>query len=198
MIKLSVGVLLGLLVFGAVRFAARPWPQQRHFHANWAIFVNGTPVDLSPTRYMQSVQVCAADDRMQPEQRVHMHNGEAGVVHIHDDGVAWGHLLQNLGFDLGADYLILDDGRRVLGDRERSLKFVLNGFVVSDVDNRLIMPGDRLLISYGTEAAETVVASQFPRVPSNASEYDQRSDPAGCAGARTESFWVRLRQAFWG
>lgn len=197
MIKFSVGMLLGLLLFGVIRFATAPWPQRPHFHANWAIFVNGTPVDLSAVRYMQSVQVCAADDRMQPEQRVHMHNGEAGVVHIHDDGVAWGHLLQNLGFDLGTDYLILDDGRRLLVDGERSLKFALNNFVVSDVDNRLIAPGDRLLISFGTEAAETVLARQFPRVRSNAAEYDQRSDPAGCAGATSESFWVRLRRAFW-
>lgn len=195
--RVALGIVVGVLLWGLVRLVVEPWPEPPHYHANWAVFVDGQRLDLSDDRYMEAVASCAATDVVRAEERVHMHNNEDEVVHVHHTGVAWGHFFDNLGFDAGEDYLILDD-RRLFAEGGRTLRYVVNGFVVPQVDRRLIKPGDRLLISYGGESEEAVLAEQFPRVPANAAEYDERDDPGGCAGAVDVGFWERVRRAFWG
>lgn len=195
---LGLGVVLGVLAFGLLRFFAEPWPNPPHYHANWQIVVAGQPLDLSAAPYMEDVATCAATDRVLPRERVHMHNGEDEVVHVHHAGVAWGHFLENLGFHAGADYLILGDDARYFDEAGRTVKYVINGFIVEDLGARLIRSGDRLLISYGPESPAEVLAEQFPRVPTGAEAYNTRDDPAGCAGAVEFGLWERLRRAFWG
>lgn len=196
--RVALGFVLGILALGLARFAFTPWPEPPHYHANWMVVIDGRPLDLSGSRYMEDVAACAAAGQVIPAERVHMHNGEDEVVHVHHSGVAWGHFFENLGFGAGAGYLILDDGRRFFEEDGRTLKYVVNGFVVEDVHTRLVRPGDRLLVSYGPESAETVLETQFPQVPADAPEYDARNDPATCAGARDVGVLERLRRAFWG
>ncbi len=196
--KLIIGGLLGVLALGLVRFAAAPWEAPTHYHANWALFIEGERQDLSADRYMEEVEACVAEGRVQPSQRVHMHNNEDHVVHVHHEGVTWGHFLGNLGFGVGEDYLITDDGRRLFEEEGRALTFVVNGFPVGEIHDRLIDPGDRLVISYGSETAEEVLEEQFPRVESDAPRYDEEQDPAGCAGVQEETLGERLLRAFWG
>jgi hypothetical protein len=192
-----IGAVIGVLAVGLARFVFAPWQHPVHFHANWAVWLDGARLDLSDDRYMEDVLACAAGEQVFAAERVHMHNGVDHVVHVHHEGVSWGHLLQNLGFAAGRDFLILDDGR-VMADAEgRTLKFVLNGFVVDDVRGRLIGPGDRLLISHGPESPDEVLAEQFPLVPADAGRYDEMDDPATCAGAAHLGTGARLRRAFW-
>ena len=195
--KVGVGVVLGIVLWGLLRLVLAPCPAAPHYHANWALIVDGQQLDLSPERYMQAVAGCAATDVVDPAGRVHLHNNEGAVVHVHDAGVAWGHLFTNVGFSVGGDHLILDDSRRFLADGDRTLKFILNGFAVSEIGRFPLRAGDRLLISYGPETLEDVLRYQFPRVASNAASYDEREDPAGCAGAVDVGFRERLLGAFW-
>ncbi|MFW6089519.1 MAG: hypothetical protein ACODAB_07190, partial [Gemmatimonadota bacterium] len=179
----AIGVVFGWLIFAGLRFALTPWQQPPHYHANWALYIDGDRLDLSDERYMQDASVCVAGADVQAFERVHMHEGVDDVVHVHHRGVTWGHFLSVLGFGLGADYLVTDDGRRLFDDQDgRTLKFVVNGFEVAQVHDRLIRSGDRLLISYGPESTDEVVEEQFPRVASNAEEYNARYDPTGCSG----------------
>lgn len=196
---LGAGVLLGVLALGAVRLAFLPPEPVTHYHANWAVFVDGERLDLSGEKYMEDVVRCKADPtRVDPEDRVHMHNGNPDVVHVHDGGATWGHLLANLGFGVGDDYLVTDRGERYAAGEGSSLKFVLNGNVVPSIRNQVIGSEDRLLVSYGSELAEEVVRTQLPRVASNAGEYNLKPDPAGCSGQHAEhTFGERLRRAFW-
>lgn len=193
-----LGVAVGILAFGLIRFAASPWPDPVHYHANWALFIDGERVDLSADRYMEDVDACVGGERLLPSQRVHMHEGIDHVVHVHDDGVTWGHFLTNLGFTLGHGTLVTDTGRRLAVEEGRNLTFVLNGFAVPNISNRLVESGDRLAISYGAETPEEVRGKQFPQVPDDAEEYNERQDPAGCAGRDEAGFFERLRRAFWG
>jgi hypothetical protein len=195
--SLAIGVALGVLVLGLARFAFVSWPLPPHYHANWLVIIDGEPLDLSDARYMEDVAACAAGAFVLPSQRAHMHAGEDRVVHVHDAGVSWGHFFQNIGFSAGADHLILDDGRRFFNNEEHSVKYAVNGFIVEEVTTRLIRSRDRLLISYGPEAAEQVLAEQFPQVPSDAVRYDELPDPAACAGVHELDFTERLRRAFW-
>jgi hypothetical protein len=193
-----LGVVLGVLLLAAVRWIVAPPPVPTHYHANWALFVNGQRVDLSGSQYMEEVTACVpVGQTILPTQRTHMHAGTQDVVHGHDDGVTWGHLMANLGFGLGEDFLILG-GDRYVADGTNSLKYIADGQVVLPAYNRVIRSTERLLISYGPESVDEVIATQFPQVASTAAEYNTRPDPAGCAGAAEMTLAQKLRYAFLG
>jgi hypothetical protein len=196
-VTLLLGVVIGIALIGAVRYVAQEPVQGVHYHANWAIFIDGERLDLTGGRYMEDVFQCMVDASQQnPEGRVHMHESNQDVVHVHAAGVTWGHLIANLGFGVGDDYLYTDSGRF---DRsaEKSLKFVLNGTPVPTIRNLGIGNQDRLAISYGGETIEEVVASQYTQVGSDAGRYNEMPDPASCSGAVEESRGDRIRRAFW-
>jgi hypothetical protein len=111
--------------------------------------------------------------------------------------VTWGHLLQNLGWAIGPDWILTDEMELLETGPGGRLVYMLNGLRVLPANDRLIDPGDRLLISYGSEPDATLLAERFPTVASNAPEYDESFDPAGCMGHADESFGQRMRRAFW-
>lgn len=192
---LAVGLVIGALSLIGLRFALQEHAHSVHYHANWALVVDGARVDLTGQRYMVDVFQCTIDPSMQtPEDRVHMHEGNHDVVHVHSSGVTWGHFLANLGFGVGDDYLELRDGL-LQPDSARTLKFVLNGSRVRSIRNLAIGSEDRLLISFGEETLEDVIANQFPLVAQNAGEYNTLPDPASCSGSHEETFGERLRRA---
>ena len=194
---LGLGIVLGALLIGAIRWLNLEPPAHVHFHANWALIVDGQRVDLTADRYMEDVAACMADPANQrPEDRVHMHNHDQDVIHVHDAGVTWGHLLANLRMGIGDDYIDMGDVRLV-NDAEKSLKFVLNGNRIRSLRNLTIVNRDRLLISFGSESVETVIASQFPHVSDNAEVMNSTPDPASCSGNVEETTSERLRRAFW-
>lgn len=190
------GIAIGILGWAALRFLFAPCPHPPHYHANWLVMVNGEKVDLSAERYMEEIGSCTATDAGAP-QRVHMHEGIDHVVHVHAAGVTWGHLLDNLGLDAAPDRFVLDDGRRYVGGQGGTLTYIVNGHVVDRIRERPIRSGDRLLISYGPAGAEAALREEFPQVPADAEEYNQRDDPATCSGAVHDTFGDRLAGAFW-
>jgi hypothetical protein len=193
-----VGALLGILALGGVRFAFAPLGHATHYHANWAVFVDGGRLDLSDDRFMEEVSACRADDRgILPAERIHMHENDHDVVHVHHEGATWGALMANLGMDLGDDYLFLADGRRLFAGDGHSLVFVVDGLRVPSLRNRVVGSGDRVLISYTTDPPGAE-AAEFPRVGDDAEEYNLRADPASCAGHGELSPLERLLRAFWG
>lgn len=192
------GFVLGVLALALARFAFAGPPEPPHFHANWAVFVDGERLAFTGEEYMEDVAACAAGEHVHPAGRVHMHNGEDRVVHVHHEGVTWGHLLENLGFDAGRDYLMLDGDRRWFAGEGRTVKYIVNGFALDRIDPAEIHSGDRVLISFGPETLDQVLAEQFPQVPADAERYNVTQDPAGCAGARETTMGERLRWAFWG
>lgn len=194
---IAAGFLLGVLGLGLVRFSFAPHDHAVHYHANFAVFVNGERLDLSADRYMEDVSACVGTGEIQPRQRVHLHNNDHDVVHVHHDGVAWGHFFENLGFGLGRDFLITDRGERLFDGEGGTLKFIVNGFTVPSLHDRPVRRSDRVLVSFGPESLEAVLAEQFPVVASNAPEFDALNDPAGCGGAAPASLGERLRSAFW-
>ena len=49
------------------------------------MYVNGERVDFSPDKYMEDVEGCSLTGRMNPEDRVHLHENNGDTIHIHDD-----------------------------------------------------------------------------------------------------------------
>ena len=195
---LAVGIVCGVIALGAIRLTFLPPLESTHFHANWALWIDGDRVDLSADRYMEDVAACSADAaNITAPQRVHLHENNPDVLHVHHQGATWGHLLQNLGWGIGPNWLITDDGYLLAEADGRRLTFVLNELVVPPASNRVIQAGDRLLISYGKEELDELVRDQFPSVADNAPEFDQGFDPAGCQGTQAETLAGRLRRSFW-
>jgi hypothetical protein len=156
-------------------------------------------VDLTGDEYMEDVAACASDPaNITAYGRVHMHENNMDVVHVHHGAATWGHLFQNLGWGMGLDWLYSDAG--VLyrdGDDGKRFTFILNGMVVPPVYDRVIQRGDRLLISFGPESPEELVKNRFPGVSADAPEFDAGYDPAGCMGTMQETFSARVRRAIW-
>ena len=193
-----LGAVAGALLLGAARLVALPADADVvHYHANWAIVVDGARLDLTPDRYMEDVARCSAHGAIGPRDRVHLHNNDQDGVHVHAPAATWGHLLANLGFGLGRDWLVTDDGRHLAAAPPRTLKFVLNGQPVASVHDRVIASEDRLLISYGAESADEVVRTQFPLVATTAARLNTEPDPASCSGAAEPTIGHRVRRAFW-
>ena len=193
------GIVAGAALLGLVRFAAMPHGHEAvHYHANWAVYVDGERLDLSASRYMEDVAACSADpSQVRPEDRVHMHENDHDAVHVHAAGVTWGHFLANLGFGVGDDYLVTDGGVRLEGGPARTVKFVLDGRQVPSIRNRPIRSEERLLVSYGPETADEVIRTQFPQVASTAARLNTLPDPASCSGPAEPTTGERLRRAFW-
>lgn len=192
----------GAVTLGLVRFAAAPLVRTVHHHANWAVVVDGERLDLSGDRFMEEIGACAATDAgIRPAERIHMHENNPDVVHVHHAGSTWGQLLANLDMTLRDDLLVTADGTRypdALGP-EYGLVFILNGLPVPSVHNRVVASEDRLLVSVTREAPGAVREAEFPRVASSAGEYNGRMDPSSCSGGHGElPFLTRLRLAFWG
>lgn len=195
LLLILLGIAIGVIVLSAVRLVAMPEEQHVHYHANWAIFINGERLDLSDDIYMEDVFSCSADPNNQrPEDRIHMHENNEDVVHVHDSGATWGHLMANIGFAIGDDYLITDQGR-YQEDGERTLKFIVNGMPVSSIRNRPVRSEDRLLISYGPRSEDEILAEQFEQVASSAGEYNTQPDPASCSGHEEATLGTRLKRA---
>ncbi len=197
---LLVGIALGVLGLGAVRFVGVPPADATHFHANWAIYVDGERLNLSDRRYMEEITSCfSVEGEVTPQSRVHMHEGNHDVVHVHHLGATWGHLASNLGIGLGEGYLILDYGTRIFDGEEGRFTYILNGRALTSAHNELIASEDRLLISYGTESLSELGERRFARVATSAGEYNTREDAATCSGSAVPlGLWGRLKSAFWG
>jgi hypothetical protein len=192
------GGLVGIVLFGLVRLLFLPSIAPVHYHANWAVWIDGDRVDLSGSGYMEDVAACGADvANITGPQRVHMHENNHDVVHVHHQGATWGHLLQNLGWGIGSDWLYTDEGVLHREEGGRRLTFVLNGTLVPPAHNRVIGRGDRMLISFGAEDSEQLLRDQFPSVTEDAPAFDEGFDPAGCQGNASETFGDRIRRAFW-
>lgn len=210
--RVLLGAVAGVLLFVLVRFAFAPFHQPTHHHANFLVYIDGAPLDLSADRFMEELGACRAADEVLPSERAHMHENVGDVVHVHHEGVTWGHFFAVLGFGLGDDWLVLPPGlagerggdpggavaRILVPEGGRTFKYVVDGFVVPGVADRLIGSEDRVVISYGAETEEEVVAGQFAAVPTTAGEYNERDDPAGCAGPIQLTPMERLWRAIWG
>lgn len=197
--SVGLGFVLGVVALGLVRAAGVAPAPVLHHHANVAVFLQGERFDFSADRYMEDVASCYGGDGSNPRDRVHFHENNPDVVHVHAPGSTWGHLFQNLGWSLGGDHLITDDGRRFFHGEGGELVFVLNGLPVDRVEDRLVGSGDRLLVSFTDAPLEAVVQEEFPQVAADAPEYNLRPDPATCSGSGHEDHGPldRLRRGFW-
>jgi hypothetical protein len=191
---LTLGVFIGIVSIITAR-AANYKEEYTHYHANFAVFVDGNRVEFNDKKYSEETILCSVDKNLSPKQRVHLHEQNQDVVHVHHDAVTWGHFFMNIGFNIGDSYLIDDKNRIFQKSSEKPLFFILNGKVVDSIYNRKIGDQDRLLVNFGIENQDEILKRSEETVLSNASEYNAKNDPASCGGHQTPSFIERLKKS---
>lgn len=199
------GIFGGVLAFGVVRYVASPpieHAEPLHYHANFAIYLDGERVRFQDPRYMEDIASCRLDPSLvSPLDRVHLHQMIDDVVHAHAAGVTWGHFLANLGYAIGDGAIVDDEGRLFAEGAGDRLTFILNGAPVPSIANRAIASLDRLLIHHGpADIPDDSLAALFEDVPANADAFNESHlDGVGCTSGHVadETAADRLRRAFW-
>lgn len=189
--------LLGVFVILAIRYFAYA-PEQVHYHANFAMYINGQRELFKSPGYYQEVAVCSAThDLTMPQQRTHMHDAINSVIHVHDHVVTWGQFFENIGWHIGTDFIETSGGQRYLTDDQNKVHVMLDGQDYTDlpVMNRVIGDKSRLLISYGN-SSDAELKKQYDSIPATAAKYDATKDPASCSGNHDITAKDRLQHLF--
>ena len=192
------GLLLGALALLVTRYATYN-PVQVHYHANFAVYINGQREQFKNPIYYQEEAACSTtDDITSPVERAHMHDNINSVIHVHDHAVTWGQFFDNIGWSLGPNFIQDNQHQLYVENDTQKLNIVLNGDNLTDltaINNTVIKDQDRLLVSYG-DIDGNQLNQEFKSVPSTAHHYDVTKDPASCAGSEKVTPSARLHHLF--
>lgn len=192
----GAGLLVGALIILGIRFFFHV-PHRTHYHANFAVFIDGKREEFKDPSYYQEIAACS-DAKVTPVSRVHMHDEINDVINVHHDAVTWGQFFENLGWFLGDDFIKTPNALLTSPEGQNKLHIVLNGRDITNITtitNQVIGDKDRLLVSYGDEDAATL-KKQYEVIPNSAAEYNSKSDPASCKGSEGETWQEKLKNLF--
>lgn len=192
---MAVGVVLGAAAILGIRLATYQPPEETHYHANFAVYINGKREAFAdPVYYADIEDSCTVKQVMTPHERAHMHDNVSDVVHVEDEAVTWGQFFQNLGWVVDPKVIRTPDATYLATDKA-SVSFVLNGEAVPNVVNRVIGDRDKLLVDYGVTAPQTL-QQEYSTIASTAGHYDTTQDPESCSGHKEATFQDRLHHLF--
>lgn len=196
-ILIILGFVAGLISLLAIRAAAYDPPQETHYHANFAVYINGQREQFKALDYYEeeaasNCSVATAEEaETSPMSRVHMHGNINDVVHVEDSRVTWGNFFTVLKWNIGSTYIATRDGM-YQNNGTAKVTFMLNGKSVDDVANATIQDQDKLLVNYGDQTASQITG-EYNLIKNNALKADQSKDPAGCGGGHTDTASMRER-----
>ena len=181
---LALGLLFGAIVILGIRVAAYSPPKGTHYHANFAVYINGQREPFEGMNYYEETAAtsCSISEAEAPENtpmsRVHLHGNVNDVVHVEDSRVTWGNLFTVLGWNVGNDYVATRNAIYQNNDQSK-VTYILNGKKANDISNVVISDQDKLLVNYGNQASETV-QHEYDGIQNKALKSDQSKDPASC------------------
>lgn len=191
-LQLVIAFLLGAFWIFAIRFVTAE-KKETHYHANFAVFVEGNRMPFDNFTYYEEVQACFDGPEARPQSRVHMHDMVNHVVHVHDYASTWGHFFANLGMTAG-DILFRYDDVIYIDDEQTTIKYLLNGEEVTTIANRIIGDADALLISINLgDPEDGQLQREYDEIQKDAAEYNKRQDPSSCSGGKPFTFWERVK-----
>ncbi len=184
--------LAGVLWLAAMRFVTLK-DNEVHYHANFALFVDGERYPFDRFSYYEEVQLCGGPETFNPRTRTHMHEQKNHIIHVHDAGATWGHFFANLGMVDGDSVFKVDDKTYVEDDKTQ-IHFMLNGQEIDTTANRIIESKDVLLVSIGS-ADDEELKKEYAQIPQDANDYNQKNDPASCSGGERLTLSGRFKKA---
>lgn len=191
----ACGFVVGALVILGVRFITYHPPDAVHYHANFAVYLNGQREQFKDSFYYIDVEeACTLDEQMTPHERAHMHDNVNSVVHVEDHAVTWGQFFQNIGWVVDND-VIRTPTQTLVADSQNKVSFMLNGQQTDRIVNQVIGDQDRLLVDYGSSDT-SILQKEYKTVPATAHHYDVTQDPASCSGHKTTTVRDRMNHMF--
>lgn len=187
-----IGFFFGMLWVFSMRFIFYS-PEEVHYHANFGVFINGEREQFESFTYYEEVTSCTQDESENPRGRVHLHQPDNYVVHVHDNGATWGNLFENMGLNLTNSSVQISNNTYTDGEGGE-LVFILNGESTRSIANTTIGDTDKLLISFGDSSTD--VMAQYNEIPADASEFNDEYDPGGCSGSGEPTLRDRFNHAF--
>ena len=128
-----------------------------HLHADVQVYINGQAIDFSQRKYQLAARF------------IHFEEGIGDVIHTHATGLTMGHLFKSLGMDFNSNCIIVK-GNNYCNDKNKILKFYVNGQLNTQFDNYVIKNLDKILVSYGSES-EAEIQKQLGSVTNLAPRY---------------------------
>ena len=117
-----------------------------HEHASLLVRIFGDKFDFSAAFYQIK------------SSWIHFEESDGNTVHRHSSGVTLNYLFESLGIGIDEDCYIFGDGRQFCTNEDYSLKYFINGDSVNSINDYVVQNDDRILISYGGETEEQVIA----------------------------------------
>ncbi len=130
-----------------------------HIHADVKIYISGQPIDFSQKKYQLTTSY------------IHFEDGLGDVVHIHATGMRISHLLKSVGMNFKNNCLVVE-GTDYCDEKDKKLKFYVNGKLNTEFENYLIKDLDKMLISYGSEN-DGEIQKQLSSVTDLAQKYSE-------------------------
>ena len=186
-------LVLGAAIVLGIRFATYK-VVAIHYHANFALYINGQREEFKGPQYYTEVEMCTQENTVLPSERAHMHDNVNSVVHVEDHAVTWGQFFANVGWTMGPTFIASPDGTIYSESGNNKLNLLLNGQDYTDfggLQNNVIKDKDKLLISYGDEGSSTL-QQEYTAIPSTAQRYDATKDPASCSGNHSTTMHDRM------
>jgi hypothetical protein len=190
-------LILGAAIVLGIRFFTYK-PNDVHYHANFALYINGQREQFKGIQYYADIEICTASTDMTPAGRAHMHDEVNNVVHVEDHAVTWGQLFANIGWYMGPTFISSPDGTIYAENGDNKLNVIINGQDYTDIGgvaNTVIKDQDKLLVSFGSESGTTLM-QQYNAIPSTAHHYDITKDPKSCSGHSSSALHDRLVHLF--
>ena len=98
------GILIGMLVILGIRFVSYEPPKDVHYHANFAVYVDGKQEQFSNPLLYEEISECSISTEEKPGERAHLHENIKDVVHVEDSAVTWGNFFQNINWNVSDKY----------------------------------------------------------------------------------------------
>ena len=128
-----------------------------HLHADVKVYINGKAVDFSQGKYQLTTDF------------IHFEEGIGDVTHTHATGLTIGHLLNSVGIGM-SDGCIDFEGNKYCNEKNKTIKFYVNGKLNDEFSSYEIRDLDRYLVSYGAEGEEAI-KKQLDSVTNLAQKY---------------------------
>ncbi len=197
---LGSGLVLGVLLILGIRFVTYKPADHVHYHANFAVYLNGEHEQFSDPSYYEDVSACqASGNSITPADRAHMHDKINNLVHVHDHGVTWGQFFENLGWFIGDDFIKTRTQMYMSPADHNQLHILLNNQDITGltpITNTVIRDQDVLLVSFGDIDASTLQQENM-HIARTAHQADIGTDPKSCAaGGDTITWQDRFKHLF--
>ena len=187
----ALGLVLGALIILGIRFTTYKLPAHVHYHANFAVYINGAREQFKDPSYYEDVMACTpTGNDMTPAERAHMHENINDAVHVHDHAVTWGQFFTNIGWSIGDDF-IKTRTTMYQASGDQKLHILINGqdyTGLTPITNTQIKDEDVLLVSFG-DISKATLQTEYKSISHSAHKYDVGKDPQTCSAGGGQVTW---------